>query len=365
MANSDNIELLKYCGIVVTSALALLNLVTKTTYEDENNVKRLTVTGHIAIALITGAWIISVLALSYQSIFDRQSKIESASAAREAERARAQELFLTQFKIDRQFLFAQQQALLRRAEAADIRADAATQKAITLSTAAAQRDREISISRDINSSSIANLSKASAVLENIDRLSSPVDGVQIRVVFVFKCGTDIPLQVCKYDGIGIDPRKLIAKDPDLNIRVDSEKFDSNGRVRAIAMSVSGRKDDLSCYMGPPPVGRAGEDQYEYCRMSEPAKIFASGDVVSVKDFKGMFLYISDTSYVEFNWAKFIFSIQFTTKNGQLVGVARPDLKILKETPDLENSPYFAKYQFSNDKDLTGTYVPNMGTGRDP
>lgn len=169
MTPEGALEVLKYTGFIVTAAASVWGLVAKTTYEDENKRKRLTSAGQVAIGIIIGSAVLSMMAFGFETLV-KQNAVENqkAAAARLAAESDRKE----------QAREARQDRLEERR-----RGELELQRYIILRNAADERTRQLEIATKVSQGAERNLARTQLALEQIDRTLHPIGLVTLTVVF--------------------------------------------------------------------------------------------------------------------------------------------------------------------------------------
>ncbi|WP_324698830.1 hypothetical protein [Novosphingobium sp. RL4] len=161
------IAILKYLGFLVTALAGIWSLVRKTTFEDAVGRKRLTASGHVAIAITITSAVISMLAFAVETL-NTQREREVALGQAELQKLRSAQ----QRQADQQ--------LIDRREA-DRNAAAARLQLSVLTSAAEQKNRDLRIARDVADGARRNLDAVTMNLAQIKRLTRPLKTLNLNV----------------------------------------------------------------------------------------------------------------------------------------------------------------------------------------
>jgi hypothetical protein len=179
------LALLKFGGPIVGLISALWSTTQKITYEAADGVKRLTLQGRVLVGIIAVSALISILALGFGTIVEKQNA-QRAAAGRAADerKAEARDRKAADEKArDRAQAAAAHQAdvLGRLAAAANAQRQYLEQRFLIISAAAAQQRREAQISMQIGREANQRLSEAERTLAEFERINYPLRSIDARV----------------------------------------------------------------------------------------------------------------------------------------------------------------------------------------
>jgi len=184
VTNESILAVLKFSGPVVGLIAALWSTTQKITYEAEGGVKRLTLQGRVLIGIITVAALISILALGFGTIVEKQAaadkKLAEQQAAAETKAKEGKEA-------DEKARARAEAAALRQAgdlahllEKAEEQKRDLKQSFLIIRAAAAQQRRDAQISMQIGREANQRLSEAERTLAEFERINYPLRSVEAR-----------------------------------------------------------------------------------------------------------------------------------------------------------------------------------------
>ena len=171
------LTVLKFAGVAIVLATTIWGMTQKTTFEDEAGRKRLTPSGHVAVALALGSFLVAGASQGFETLA-RQA--EEASQAREKAEKAARE-FRTEQRDQRSLSLQELSRAQSLSQAAEARAARAEQRILAFKSAQEQRERDLALSRDVNQGSMRNLARARLALSQLERLMQPIDGLKVTI----------------------------------------------------------------------------------------------------------------------------------------------------------------------------------------
>jgi hypothetical protein len=157
------LEIVKYAGFALAAASAIWALASKTTFEDDQNRRRLTAAGHVAVAFIIGSALLSATAFGFETLVKQQAAAEQLANKRIEDQDK------------------KETELRRHLEAAQASQALAQQRSLTIALAGQEEARQLQMARDINRSSTVALARADATLAQLQRAMQPLGSVQVAI----------------------------------------------------------------------------------------------------------------------------------------------------------------------------------------
>jgi len=230
ISDANLLTALTVLGFAISAASTVWGLVTKTTFEDENKIKRLTAAGQVSILMTIAGAALATTTFGFKTYLDR----ESARARQQTDL----QLRIAQKAEDDRRQWEILQSQKRTAEQGNINAQrqqllTLSQNYLILSKAAEARRLQINFADRAARAAALNLASANGALGEVRRMLSPIQFSNIRFEFNFEADTS---SLKGYLNRLAEAAKRVREDPALASEYGVETFVYQERIVSLRFS---------------------------------------------------------------------------------------------------------------------------------